>query len=96
MLRGRFLRHGLSAAGFEVSGDEHPIIPVMVFAAETAQKMAAMLYESGVYAPGFFYPVVPEGKARIRLQVSAVHTQEDLDFVLSTFIEVGRKIGIGK
>lgn len=94
--KSRFLRHGLLAAGFEVCGDAHPIIPVMVCAAETAQKMAAMLYEAGVYAPGFFYPVVPEGKARIRLQVSAAHTQEDLDFVLATFIEIGQKMGIGK
>lgn len=89
-----FFRRGLQKLGFTLIEGEHPIIPVMVFNAETAQRMAHLLYEQGVYAVGFFYPVVPEGQARIRVQISAAHTRAQLEQALSAFAQVGRKLGI--
>ena len=89
-----FFRRGLQKLGFTLIAGEHPIIPIMVFTAETAQRMAHLLYERGVYAVGFFYPVVPEGQARIRVQISAAHTRAQLEQALSAFAQVGRKLGI--
>ncbi len=79
-------RMAIEAAGFETRGAGHPIVPVMVGEARDAQRMAAGLFERGVYAVGFFYPVVPKGEARIRVQVSALHETADLDFAVERFI----------
>ena len=78
-------REGMEALGFDLVPGRHPIIPVMLGDAEKAVKMSAKLYENGVYATGFFYPVVPMGKARIRTQMSAAHTPEDIDFAIEAF-----------
>jgi glycine C-acetyltransferase len=76
---------GMRAAGFDTGAGEHPIVPIMLGEAVLAQRMAAELLERGVYAPGFFFPVVPQGKARIRTQVSAAHSTEDLDAAVAAF-----------
>ena len=81
-------------AGFEIVDGRHAIIPIMVYDELIAQKMAAMLLEKGIYAVGFFYPVVPKGKARIRTQVSAGHSREQLDAVVNAFIECKKELGI--
>ena len=73
---------------------EHPIVPVMLYDAQTAQTFAKKMLEHGVYVVGFFYPVVPMGKARIRTQVSAAHTKEDLDFAVAAFAAVKAEMGI--
>jgi len=88
----RRLREGLLARGFEVLPGEHPIVPVMMGAAERAQRFAARLLDEGVYAVGFFYPVVPEGRARIRLQVSAAHEPEILERALAAFARVASSL----
>jgi glycine C-acetyltransferase len=80
-----YFRQGMQAAGFNVEDGDHPIVPVMLGDARLAQKMSMKLLERGVYAIGFFYPVVPEGKARIRMQISAAHTREDLDKAITAF-----------
>lgn len=86
-LANRF-RAGLTAAGFELRGADHPIIPVMLGDAVLAQKMAAALLDRGIYVTGFFYPVVPMGLARIRTQLSSAHTVEDIDYTIKAFTEV--------
>ena len=72
----------------------HPIVPIMLGDAVLAQKMAAILLEKGVYVIGFFYPVVPKDTARIRVQISAAHTKEDLDFAIEKFKEVKEEMGL--
>lgn len=91
-----YWRAGLSALGFELLEGEHPIIPVMLGDAQLSQDMAARLHELGVYVAGFFFPVVPNGKARIRTQMSAVLTREDLDAALEAFAIAGRELGVIK
>ena len=81
----RFFREKMSAAGFDILPGEHPIVPVMLGDATRAAKMAERLLENGVYVIAFSYPVVPKGKARIRVQLSAAHTREDLEFALAQF-----------
>lgn len=81
----RRFREGMTALGFDLVPGHHPIVPVMLGDAEKAVKMSQKLYENGVYATGFFYPVVPMGKARIRTQMSAAHTAEDIDFAIEAF-----------
>ena len=81
----KHFREGMSALGFDLVPGHHPIVPVMLGDAEVAVKMSERLYENGVYATGFFYPVVPMGKARIRTQMSAAHTPEDIDFAIEAF-----------
>jgi len=81
----RFFREKMSASGFQISPGEHPIVPVLLGDAVLATKMAELLLEKGVYVVGFSYPVVPQGKARIRVQLSAAHTREDLEFALEQF-----------
>jgi glycine C-acetyltransferase len=81
-------RRGLTELGLDILPGSHPIVPIMLGEAALAQQMAARMLEKGVYVIGFFYPVVPQGRARIRTQVSAAHTREDLDFVLAKFAEV--------
>lgn len=92
----RFFRQGLTALGFDIKPGEHPIIPVMVYEAETAQKLAARLLELGVYVVGFFFPVVPRGQARIRVQMSALHSRADLQQALDAFGQAGRELGVLK
>lgn len=87
-------RAGMSAAGFDLLPGEHPIIPVMLGDAKLAQQMAADLMDEGVYVIGFFYPVVPKGKARIRTQMSAAHTPEQIDRAIEAFTKVGKKLGV--
>ena len=82
-----YFRKGMQAAGFQVDDGDHPIVPVMLGEAKLAQEMSAKLLEKGVYAIGFFFPVVPKGKARIRTQISAKHTQADLDKAIKAFSE---------
>ncbi|MEA1889068.1 MAG: glycine C-acetyltransferase [Pseudomonadota bacterium] len=80
-----YFRKGMQAAGFAVAKGDHPIVPVMLGDAALAQKMSQKLLEHGIYAIGFFFPVVPKGKARIRTQISAAHTKEDLDKAIAAF-----------
>ena len=80
--------------GFEVPVGDHPIVPIMLGDAALSQKVAHRLLEKGVYVIGFFYPVVPRGTARIRTQISAAHTQEDLDLAVRAFAEVKAEFGI--
>lgn len=82
-----YFRKGLQAAGFEVDDGDHPIVPVMLGDANLAQEMSKRLLEKGIYAIGFFFPVVPKGKARIRTQISANHTKADLDKAIKAFSE---------
>jgi glycine C-acetyltransferase len=84
----RYFREGMTERGFDITPGEHPIVPIMLGDAALSQKMAADMLEKGVYVIGFFYPVVPKGTARIRVQVSAAHTTEDLDFAMNAFSEV--------
>ena len=87
-------RAGLAGAGFDLLDGETPIIPVMLGEATKAQDLAAALDKRGVYVAGFFFPVVPKGKARIRTQMSAALTQDDVDFAIGAFAEAGRELGI--
>jgi len=87
-------RKGLTGAGLMIKPGIHPIVPVMIGDAALAQRVSARLLELGVYAVGFFYPVVPQGAARIRTQVSAVHTPEDLAFAIAKFAEVKAEFGL--
>lgn len=81
----KYFRKGMQEAGFAISEGDHPIVPVMLGDAVLAQKMSQSLLEKGIYAIGFFFPVVPKGKARIRTQISAAHTKEDLDKAIKAF-----------
>ncbi|MCB1104305.1 MAG: glycine C-acetyltransferase [Opitutaceae bacterium] len=90
----RFFREGLTKAGLDIRPGTHPIVPVMLGDAALSQKFAARMLEKGIYVIGFFYPVVPQGLARIRTQVSAVHTQEDLAFAIEKFAEVKKELGL--
>jgi glycine C-acetyltransferase len=89
----RWFRGAMSDAGFQIVPGEHPIVPIMLGEATLATRMAEMLLERGIYVVGFFYPVVPQGKARIRVQVSAVHTREDLQVAVEAFRAVKAEIG---
>ncbi|GAO02480.1 glycine C-acetyltransferase [Anaeromyxobacter sp. PSR-1] len=90
----RHFRAGLTRLGFELLPGEHPIIPVMLHEAPLAQEMARRLLDEGVYVTGFFFPVVPKGQARIRTQMSAAHSREDLDHAVAAFEKVGRALGV--
>jgi glycine C-acetyltransferase len=87
-------RTGMAKSGFNLLPGEHPIIPVMLGEAKLAQEMAAKLFEHGIYVTGFFYPVVPQGKARIRTQMSAAHASQDVDAAIAAFTQVGREMGV--
>jgi len=87
-------RAGMSKAGFNLLEGEHPIIPVMLGEAKLAQDMAAKLYERGIYVTGFFFPVVPQGKARIRTQMSAAHSSQDIDMAIAAFTAAGKELGV--
>jgi glycine C-acetyltransferase len=88
------LRSGLESAGFTLKPGEHPILPVMLGDAAMASKMADTLLERGIYVIGFSYPVVPQGQARIRIQLSAAHTPEQIDQAIAAFTQVGRELGL--
>ena len=90
----RYFRARLAEEGFDVPEGVHPIVPVMLYDAKAAQEFAARMLQKGVYVVGFCYPVVPMGKARIRTQVSAAHSKEDLDFAIRCFKEVRSEMGL--
>ena len=90
----KYFREKIKEAGFEIKEGIHPIVPIMLGDAVLSQNMAARLLEKGVYVIGFFYPVVPKGTARIRVQISAAHKKEDLDFAIEKFKEVKEEMGI--
>ena len=90
----RAFREGMTALGFTLAGADHPIIPVMLGDAALAGRMAEMMLERGVYVIGFSFPVVPRGQARIRTQMSAAHSTEDVARCIDTFAEVGRELGV--
>lgn len=90
----RYFRSKMAEVGFDIPPGSHPIVPIMLGDARLAQQMAARLLEKGVYVIGFFYPVVPKGTARIRTQISAAHSIEDLDFAVRMFAEVKGEFGI--
>ncbi|HXY21746.1 MAG TPA: aminotransferase class I/II-fold pyridoxal phosphate-dependent enzyme, partial [Burkholderiaceae bacterium] len=92
----RYFRQAIAQAGFEIKPGEHPIVPIMVYEAATAQALAARLLELGIYVVGFFYPVVPKGQARIRVQLSAVHEREHLERGVAAFAQAGRELGLLK
>jgi glycine C-acetyltransferase len=92
----RYFRERMTAAGFDLKPGMHPICPVMLYEAPLAQKFAARLLEEGIYAIGFFFPVVPKGQARIRTQMSAAHTREHLDRAIAAFTKVGLELGVIK
>ncbi|TAE15405.1 MAG: glycine C-acetyltransferase [Bacteroidetes bacterium] len=92
----RYFREKITQAGFDVREGEHPIVPIMLYDAPLAQQFAEKLLHKGIYVIGFYYPVVPQGKARIRTQISALHTQEHLDKAVQAFTEVGKELGVLK
>lgn len=89
-----YFREKMDQLGFTLKGESHPITPVMLGDAEIAQKMSAALLEKGLYAVGFFYPVVPKGQARIRLQLTSEHTKDQLDKAIEIFEEVGKSLKV--
>ena len=89
-----YFRQRMGAAGFDIKPGVHPICPVMLYDAPLAQKFAARLLEEGIYAIGFFFPVVPQGQARIRTQISAAHTRAQLDQAIDAFTRIGRELGV--
>ncbi len=90
----QYFRREMTKAGFDIVAGEHPIVPVMLYDAKVAQEMSRRLLEEGIYVVGFFYPVVPKGKARIRVQISAGHSQAHLKQAVAAFTKVGREMGI--
>lgn len=92
----RYFREKMTAAGFDIKPGEHPIVPIMLYDAVLSQQFAARLLDKGIYVIGFYYPVVPKGQARIRVQISAVHEQHHLDKAIAAFTEAGRELGVIK
>jgi glycine C-acetyltransferase len=92
----QYFREKITAAGFDIKPGTHPIVPIMLYDAVVSQKMAEKLLEKGIYVIGFYYPVVPKGQARIRVQISAAHTRAHLDHAIEAFIEVGKELGVIK
>lgn len=90
----RYFRQAMTDAGFDIKPGVHPIVPVMIYDAPKAQAMANALLNEGIYVTGFFYPVVPKGQARIRTQMSAAHTREQLDRAIDAFTRIGKKVGV--
>ena len=89
-----YFREKMVAAGFDIKPGVHPICPVMLYDAPLAQRFAERLLEEGIYAIGFFFPVVPKGQARIRTQISAAHTRAHLDRAIAAFTKIGRELGV--
>jgi glycine C-acetyltransferase len=92
----KYFRERMTDAGFDIKPGVHPIVPIMLYDAPLAQRFAARLLDEGIYVIGFFYPVVPKGEARIRVQISAAHDREDLDHAIEAFTLVGREMGVIK
>ena len=92
----RYFRAQMIQAGFDIRPGTHPIAPVMLYDAKLAQEFAAQLLDEGIYVIGFFYPVVPQDQARIRTQLSAAHTREQIDQAVAAFVKVGRRLGVIK
>ncbi|MEP2771295.1 MAG: glycine C-acetyltransferase [Fulvivirga sp.] len=92
----KYFREKMTAAGFDIKPGEHAIVPIMLYEAPLAQKMADALLERGIYVIGFFFPVVPKGQARIRVQLSAAHDKAHLDKAIEAFTEVGKELGVIK
>ena len=92
----KYFRSKMTEAGFDIKPGEHPIVPLMLYDAVLSQTMAAKLLEEGIYVIGFYFPVVPKGQARIRIQISAGHDQHHLDKAINAFIKVGKELGVIK
>ena len=92
----KYFRAKMTEAGFDIRPGDHPIVPIMLYDAVMAQQVAAKLLEEGIYVIGFFFPVVPKGQARIRVQLSAGHEQAHLDKAIAAFTKVGRELGVLK
>jgi glycine C-acetyltransferase len=90
----RYFREKMSSAGFDIKPGSHPIVPVMLYDAPLAQEFAARLLDEGIYVIGFFFPVVPRGEARIRVQISAAHEKHHLDRAVEAFTKVGKELGV--
>ncbi len=90
----QYFRKKITEAGFDIKPGVHPIVPVMLYDAKLAQEFAAKMLEEGIYVIGFYYPVVPQGKARIRVQVSAAHEKEHLDKAIEAFTKVGKALAV--
>ena len=90
----KYFRSEMTNAGFDIKPGDHPIVPIMLYDAVLSQKMAEKLLERGIYVIGFYYPVVPKGQARIRVQISAVHDRHHLDKAIEAFTEVGKELGV--
>lgn len=92
----RYFREAMTQAGFDIKPGEHPIVPIMLYDAPLAQQMAEQLLAKGIYVVGFFYPVVPKGQARIRVQLSAAHERHHLDQAIAAFTDAGHSLGVLK
>lgn len=92
----QYFREKMTEAGFDIKPGVHPIVPVMLYDAKLAQEFAARMLQEGIYVIGFYYPVVPQGKARIRVQISAAHEQKHLDKAIAAFTKVGKELGVIK
>lgn len=90
----KYFREQMTAAGFNIKPGIHPIVPVMLYDAKLSQDFASRMLEEGIYVIGFYYPVVPQGKARIRVQISAAHEKEHLDKAIAAFTKVGKELGV--
>ncbi|OUU23594.1 MAG: hypothetical protein CBC13_05080 [Planctomycetia bacterium TMED53] len=87
-------REGMTAAGFDIAVGDHPIVPIMIGDERRTMEMATAMNERGVFVVGFSYPVVPKGQARIRVQISAGHSTEQISHAIDVFTEVGRDLGL--
>lgn len=92
----KYFREKMTEAGFDIKPGIHPIVPIMLYDAKLSQDMAAKLLDEGIYVIGFFYPVVAKGLARIRVQLSAAHSKEDIDKCIQAFVKVGKELGVLK
>ena len=92
----KYFRKRMAEVGFDIKPGEHPIVPIMLYDAPLSQQFAEKLLDRGIYVIGFYFPVVPKGQARIRVQISAVHEQEHLDKAIEAFTEVGKELGVLK
>lgn len=92
----QYFRRKITEAGFDIKPGTHPIVPIMLYEAPLAQRFAELLLQKGIYVIGFFYPVVPKGQARIRVQISSAHEKEHIDKAIQAFTDVGRQLGVLK
>lgn len=92
----KYFREQMVALGFDIKPGTHPIVPIMLYDAVLAQKLSQALLDEDIYVIGFFFPVVPKGQARIRVQISAAHTREHLDKAIQAFAKIGRELGVIK